>query len=83
MRHKDRVELNFFEYSDRKRFHVEPDVVEYNKDSKPQYDLILGTETMKELGIILNFRDKVISINDIICQCETSIICKALTFSKH
>jgi hypothetical protein len=31
-------------------------VVEYNKDSKPQYDLILGTETMKEFGIILSFR---------------------------
>ncbi len=49
-RRKARVELNFFKYSDSKRFYVEPDVVEYNKDSKPQYDLILGTETMKEFG---------------------------------
>jgi hypothetical protein len=63
---KARVELNFFKYSDRKRFHMEPDVVEYNKDSKPQYDLILGPETMKELGIILNFRDKMITIDEII-----------------
>ncbi len=46
---KARVELNFFEYSDSKRFYVEPDVVEYNKVSKPQYDLILGTVTMKSL----------------------------------
>ncbi len=30
MWHKTRVELNFFEYSDRKRYHVEPDVVEYD-----------------------------------------------------
>ncbi len=45
---------------------MEPDVVEYNKDSKPQYDLILGTETMKELGIILNFKDKMITIDVII-----------------
>jgi hypothetical protein len=66
MWHKVRVELNFFEYSDSKRFHVEPDVVKYNKDNKPQYDLILGTETMKELGIILNFRDKMITIDEII-----------------
>jgi hypothetical protein len=29
------VELNFFKYSDSKRFHVEPDVVEYHKDNKP------------------------------------------------
>jgi hypothetical protein len=34
MRPKARVELNFFKYFDSKRFHVEPDVVEYNKDSK-------------------------------------------------
>jgi hypothetical protein len=64
---KTQVELNFFEYSDRKRFYVEPDVVEYNNDSKPQYDLILGTETMKEIGgIILNFRDKMITIDEVI-----------------
>jgi hypothetical protein len=53
-RRKARVELNFFEYSDSKRYHVEPYVVEYNKDNRLQYDLILGTETMKEFGIILN-----------------------------
>jgi hypothetical protein len=28
---KARVELNFFEYSDSKRYHAEPDVVEYDK----------------------------------------------------
>ncbi len=66
MQDKARVELNFFEYSDSKRFYVEPDVVEYNKDSKPQYDLILGTETMKEFGIILNFRDNMITIDEVI-----------------
>ncbi len=65
-RRKAQVELNLFKYSDSKRFHVEPNVVEYKKDSKPQYDLILGTETMKELGIILNFRDKMITIDEII-----------------
>jgi hypothetical protein len=56
MQRKAQMDLNFFKYPDSKRFHVEPDVVKYDKDSKPQYDLILGTETMKELGIILNFR---------------------------
>jgi hypothetical protein len=50
---KARVELNFFDYSDSKRYYSEPDVVEYRKDSKLQYDLILGNETMKELGIVL------------------------------
>ncbi len=41
-------------------------MVEYNKDNKPQYDLILGTVTMKDFGIILNFRDKKITIDEII-----------------
>ncbi len=45
---------------------MEPDVVKYNKDSKPQCDLILGTVTMKEFGIILNFSDKMITIDEII-----------------
>ncbi len=64
--HKARVELNFFECSDSKRYHVEPDVVKYDKDNMPQYDLIHGTVIMKEFGIILNFRDKMITIDKII-----------------
>jgi hypothetical protein len=41
-------------------------VVKYDKDSKLQNDLILGTETMKEFGIILNFRDKMMTIDEVI-----------------
>jgi hypothetical protein len=49
------VELNFFDYSDNKRYFLEPDVVEYERNnSKPWYDLILGTETMKELRIAID-----------------------------
>jgi hypothetical protein len=62
-KHKVRVELNFFNYSDSNRYYSEPDVVEYEKDGKPQYDLILGTEAMKELGIILDFKDNITTIN--------------------
>jgi hypothetical protein len=39
---KAEIELNFFEYSNRKRYLVEPDIIEYDKNNKPQYDLILG-----------------------------------------
>jgi hypothetical protein len=66
MQRKARAELNFFEYSDSKRYHVEPDVVKYDKNNRLQYDLILGTVSMKEFGIILNFRDKMIAIDEII-----------------
>ncbi len=60
------MELNFFDYSDSKRYHVEPDVVKYDKNNRPQYDLILGTVSMKEFGIILSFREKMIAIDEII-----------------
>ncbi len=63
---KARVELNFFEYSDSKRYYSEPDVVKYEKGSRPQYDLILGAETMEELGIVLDFKAKTISIDETI-----------------
>ncbi len=43
---KARIELNFFEYSGSKRYYSEPGVVEYQKGSRPQYDCILGTNTM-------------------------------------
>ncbi len=42
------------------------DVVAYKKGSRPQYDLILGTETMKKLGIVLDFKAKMITIDEII-----------------
>ncbi len=60
------MELNFFDYSDSKRYYSEPDVVKYEKNSKLQYDLILGTETMKVLGIVLDFKAKTITIDEII-----------------
>ncbi len=49
---KAEIELNFFEYSDSKRNLAEPDIVEYGKINKPQYDLVLGVNTMKKYGII-------------------------------
>jgi hypothetical protein len=46
------IKLNFFEYSNSKRYLVEPHIVEYDKNNNPQYDLILGVKTMKKYGII-------------------------------
>ena len=42
-----------------------PDEVKYDEYSKLQYDLILGTEATKELGIVLDFKAKVISVDEI------------------
>jgi hypothetical protein len=44
-KHKAGIELNFFKYSNSKRYLVELVIIEYNKNNKPQYDLILGIKT--------------------------------------
>jgi hypothetical protein len=62
---KSEIELNFFKYSNSKRYLAEPDIVEYDKNNKPQYDLILGVKTMKKYGIILDFKDKMITIDKV------------------
>ncbi len=61
---KAEIELNFFEYSNSKRYVAKPDIVEYNQNNKPQYDLILGVKSMKKYGIILDFKDKIITVDE-------------------
>jgi hypothetical protein len=62
---KAEMELNFFEYSDSRRYLAEPDIVKYDKNNRPQYDLILGVRTMKKYGIILDFKDKMITFDEV------------------
>lgn len=52
------IQLKFFEYSNSKQVKIKPDVVEYDgvKLKRPLFDLILGTKTMRDLGIILDFK---------------------------
>ncbi len=64
-KHKAEIELNFFEYYNSKGYLAKPDIVEYDKNNKPQYDLILGVKTMKKYGIILDFKDKMITIDEV------------------
>ena len=57
---KGDIHLKFFQYSNSKRVHVQPDIVEYDGVTveRPLFDLILDTNTMDELGIILNFKQR-------------------------
>jgi hypothetical protein len=59
------IKLKFFEYSDSRRYLAEPDIVEHDKNNKPQYDLILCVRTMKKYGIILDFKDKMITFDEV------------------
>jgi len=56
----------FFEYSNSKFVILQPEIVEFKAGDKPVFDLIIGTNTMEAIGIILNFFDKVITIDQIV-----------------
>ena len=59
-----RLELEFPEYSKSKRIHLKPDIIDIPAGvGPPTYDLILGVETMADLGIILDFNVKAITID--------------------
>jgi hypothetical protein len=61
------IGIKFYEYSNSKEAYISPDVVEYDgeKLNKPVFDLIIGVETMKRLGIVLNFNKQDITIDEI------------------
>jgi hypothetical protein len=54
--------MKFFEYSDSKHYDITPDVLEYDKMEGPASDLIIGVNTMKKLGIVLDFWSNEIEI---------------------
>ena len=61
------VEISFVDYSDSKRIHLKPDIVEYAHDGSPWlYDLLLDKQTLHELGVVLDFKEKTITIDEIL-----------------
>ena len=64
---RGKLPIRFFEYSNSKEFLVELYVFEYDqKMSKPVFDLIIGCNSMEKLGIVLDFKAKSITIDEII-----------------
>jgi hypothetical protein len=62
---KAEIKLIFFEYSNSKRYLAEPDIIKYINNNRQQYDLILGVKIMKKYGIILDFNDKMINVDEV------------------
>jgi hypothetical protein len=52
------IELSFLDYSSSKRVQVTLDIVEYSYKMPQMYDLILGKQTLHNLGVILDFNFK-------------------------
>ena len=60
------LRVKFFDYSTSTEYFIQPDVVGYkDPGDKPGFDLILGSNTMKELGIVLDFWTKEITLDEI------------------
>jgi hypothetical protein len=61
------IEISFVEYSASKKVRLQPDIVEYRLgDQAPMYDPIIGKQTMHNLGVVLDFQEKTIKIDEIL-----------------
>jgi hypothetical protein len=61
------IEISFVEYLASKKVRLQPDIVEYSpRDQTPMYDLIIGKQTMHDLGVKLDFQEKTITIAKIL-----------------
>jgi hypothetical protein len=53
------IDISFAEYSISKSVHLTPDIVEYDPGaSEPLYDLIIGKQSLHDIGAVLDFKDK-------------------------
>jgi hypothetical protein len=60
-------EISFVNYSASKKVCLQPEIVEYRLgDQAPMYDLIIGKQTMQDLGVKLDFQEKMITIDEIL-----------------
>ncbi len=61
------ITLSFVEYSQSKSVHLTPDIVEYKTGATaPMYDLIIGKQTLHDIGAVLDFKEKTITIASIL-----------------
>jgi hypothetical protein len=61
------IDMSFTKYSTSKSVKLTPDIVEYEVGAQaPLYDLIIGKQTLHNIGAVLNFREKTITIDSIL-----------------
>ncbi len=65
------IKLFFVNDSASKKVHLRPDIVEYTQGGpKPLYDLIIGKQTLHDIGTVLNFKERTITIDDILLSMQ-------------
>jgi hypothetical protein len=61
------IEISFVEYLASKEVCLQPDIVEYSPgDQAPMYNLIIGKQTVHNLAVKLDFKEKTITTDKII-----------------
>jgi hypothetical protein len=61
------IKISFVEYSASKKVCLQPDIEEDSPGNQaPMYDLIIGKQTMHNLGVKLAFQEKTITIDKIL-----------------
>jgi hypothetical protein len=60
-------DISFMEYSTSKLVCLTPDIVEYEVGApSPLYDLIIGKQTLHDIGLVLDFKEKTITMDSIL-----------------
>ncbi len=61
------IGISFMEYSASKSVRLTLDIVEYKIGApSPLYDLIIGKQTLHDIGAVLDFKEKTITIDSIL-----------------
>jgi hypothetical protein len=61
------IEISFVKYLASKKVRLQLDIVEYSPGDQAQmYDLTIGKQTLHNLGVVLDFKEKTIQIDKIL-----------------
>ncbi len=61
------IDISFTEYSASKSVKLTPDIVEYEVGAQaPLYNLLTGKQTLQDIGAVLDFKEKTITIDSIL-----------------
>ena len=75
------IEISFVEYSTTKKVQLTPDIVEFKPGhGAPMYDLIMGKDTMCDLGVVFDFKESTIQIDKVLLPMRL-LMCVALDLS--
>ena len=64
---KGGIRVKFFDFSASREYLLQPDIVEYDTEAmiKLGFDRIVGSNSMKEIGNVLNFQTKETTLDKI------------------